>query len=118
MGRRENAGYQHFLFFPQCFRKSLALTKFKAFADGKFDVDLTLSQTTNFRLFQTIPKEFVNDNFKFDENDRRFFKRVLNTLRKEENCSLQAIFSSTGRRPVSQCHDVVSVMHPSVRPHP
>ena len=42
---------------------------------------LTLSQTTNFRLFQT---EFANDNFKFDENERKFSKTVENTVRKGE----------------------------------
>ena len=35
----ENAGYQHFLLFPQCFPKPSSV--------------LPLSQTTNFRLFQT-----------------------------------------------------------------
>ena len=29
-------------------------------------------------------KKFANDNFKFDENDRKFFKRVENTAGKEE----------------------------------
>ena len=37
----ENAGNRHFLLFPQCFPKSSS--------QGL----LTLSQTTNFRLFQT-----------------------------------------------------------------
>ena len=35
---------------------------------------------TNFRLFQT--QEFADDNFKFDENDRQFSERVVNTLGK------------------------------------
>ena len=39
---------------------------------------LTLSQTTNFRLFQT---EKVADNtFKIDKKGRKFFKRVENAL--------------------------------------
>ena len=43
---------------------------------------LTLSQTTNFRLFQT---EEVSDNsFKFDENGRKFSKWVENTVGKGE----------------------------------
>ena len=29
-------------------------------------------------------KEFADDNFKFDENGRKFYKRVENTVRKEE----------------------------------
>ena len=37
---------------------------------------------TNFRLFQT--KEFADDNFKFDENGRKFFKQVENTVGKGE----------------------------------
>ena len=43
---------------------------------------LTLSQTTNFRLFQT--EEFTDNNFKFDENGRKFSKRVENTDAKGE----------------------------------
>ena len=42
---------------------------------------LTLSQTTNFRLFQA---ERVCDNFKLDENVREFSKRVENTVEKGE----------------------------------
>ena len=39
---------------------------------------LTLSQTTNFRPIQT--QEFTDDNFKFDENGRKFSKLVENTV--------------------------------------
>ena len=39
---------------------------------------LTLSKTTNFRLFQL--REFADYNFKFDENGREFSKRVENTV--------------------------------------
>ena len=35
-------------------------------------------------------KEFADDNFKFDENGRKFSKRVENTG-KRRNCSLRAI---------------------------
>ena len=38
---------------------------------------LTLSPTTNFRLF-------ADDNFKFDESGRKFFKRVENNVGKGE----------------------------------
>ena len=40
VGKGENAGYQHFVFFPQCFQKA------------SFSGSLTLSHTKNFRLFQ------------------------------------------------------------------
>ena len=43
---------------------------------------LTLSQTTDFRLFQL--KEFANNNFRFDENSGGFYKRVENTVGKGE----------------------------------
>ena len=39
---------------------------------------LTLSQTTNFRFFRL--EEFTGDNFKFDENGRKFSKRIENTV--------------------------------------
>ena len=57
---------------------------------------LILSQTTNFRLFQTLPftkrhildssklKEFADDNLKFDEDGRKFSEQVENTLGKGE----------------------------------
>ena len=44
--------------------------------------ELTLSQTTTFRLFQT--EEFADDNFKSDENGRKFSKSVENTVEKGE----------------------------------
>ena len=43
---------------------------------------LTLSQTTNLRLFQT--EEFADDNFNFDENGRKFSKQIENTVGKGE----------------------------------
>ena len=44
---------------------------------------LTLSQTTNFRLFQT-GSLFADDNFEFDENGGEFSKLVENTVGKGE----------------------------------
>ena len=41
VGKEENAGYQHFFLFPQCFQ------------EASYTGLLTLSQTTNVRLFQT-----------------------------------------------------------------
>ena len=43
---------------------------------------LTLSQTTNFRLLKL--KEFADDNFEYNENGRKFSKRVENTVEKGE----------------------------------
>ena len=44
---------------------------------------LALSQRQNFRLSYK-PKETANDNFKFDENGRKFSKREKNTVGEEE----------------------------------
>ena len=46
------------------------------------ELSLSLSQTTNFRLSKH--KEFADDNFKFNENGRKFSKRVENTVGKGE----------------------------------
>ena len=35
-------------------------------------------------LDSSKPKEFADDNLKFDENDRKFSKRVENTVEKRE----------------------------------
>ena len=43
---------------------------------------LTLSQTTIFRLFQT--EEFAGDNFKLNENGRKFSRWIENTVGKGE----------------------------------
>ena len=39
---------------------------------------LTLSQTTKFKLFQT--KKFADENFKFDESGRKLLKWVENAV--------------------------------------
>ena len=46
------------------------------------NIQLTLSQTTNFRLFKL--KDFADDNLKFDENGRKVSKWVENTVGKGE----------------------------------
>ena len=46
---------------------------------------LTFSQTTNYRLLQT--ERIAANNFKFDENVRKFAKRVENTASKGEIAS-------------------------------
>ena len=67
---------------------------------------LTLSQTTNFRLFQT--DEFADNNFKFDENDRKFSKRIENTVRKgqtalyEQFVLFQSVFIRLVRQTLEQ----------------
>ena len=43
---------------------------------------LTLSKTTNFGLFEA--ERVANDNFKLDENGRKFPNRVENTVGKGE----------------------------------
>ena len=47
---------------------------------------LTLSQITNFRQFldPSKVKEFADDNFQIDRNDRKFSKWVENTVGKGE----------------------------------
>ena len=44
---------------------------------------LTLSQTTNFRLFQ-IKKKLADNNFKSDGNGAKFSKSVENTVGKRD----------------------------------
>ena len=60
---------------------------------------LTLSQTTNFRLFQIQRvcrlTDFAGNNFKFDENEKKKKKKILDRDRKHcgkrRNCSFRAI---------------------------
>ena len=47
-----------------------------------FYTTVTLSQTTN--LDSSKLTEFADDNFKFDENGRKFIKQVENTVGKRE----------------------------------
>ena len=48
----------------------------------------------------------------------KFSKRIENTVRKGEIAHYEQflLFSSTGQRPASYCHGVVSVLHPLVCP--
>ena len=55
--------------------------------DPIFPVRLTLYKI----LDSSKLKEFADDNFKFDENDREFFKRVEKQCEKRRKCSLRAI---------------------------
>ena len=42
------------------------------------------------RIFSKL-EELADDTCKFDENGKKFFKRVENTVGKRRNCSLRAI---------------------------
>ena len=97
MGKGENAGKQHFLFF---------LTMFPALPpqNAIFLVTVNLLFAiiflwTHLKFFRAVKckhipkrqildpsklKEFPDDNLKFDENARKFSKRVENTVGKEE----------------------------------
>ena len=59
-------------------------------------------------------KAFVDDKINVLKMMISVFDRVENMLEKEKML-ITSIFSSTGQRPASYCHVVVSVMHPSVR---
>ena len=62
VGTGENAGYQHFHLFPQCFKKP----PFKRFINPLLTDQLwTLSKFKDFA-----------DNFRSDENGRKFSRRV------------------------------------------
>ena len=52
-----------------------------------FSILSTLSQTTNF--YSSKLKEFVDDNFKFDKNGRKFSKWVENTVGKGEIANIK-----------------------------
>ena len=98
----ENAGNQHFLLFPYCCC---------LFCPGKF---LPFNPSPDDKF-----KQSADDNFEIDKNTRKFFKWVENTVGKGEIARDEEflLFSSTGRRPASYCHGVVtSCVRPSVRP--
>ena len=55
---------------------------------------LTLSQMTNIRLIKL--KDFADDNFKFNENGRKFFKMGRKHCGKRRNCALRATRKKQG----------------------
>ena len=68
----------------------------------KFSLWLTLSHTTNLGL-----REFADDNFRFDENGRKFSKRTENVVGKKEKLIVTSNFSfsqSVFKRLVLQTH--------------
>ena len=70
------------IFSPEEFLKSyteVVITGNNVF-NREDDIVLTLSQLTNFRLFQT--EEFAGDNLRFNENGSKFSKKVENIVGK------------------------------------
>ena len=65
VGKGENADSQHFLLFPQCFPPFYPFPKQQNLDSSKL-------------------KKFGDDNFKFDENGRKFSKWIENTVGKGE----------------------------------
>ena len=97
MGKAENVGYQSFLLFPKYFlpiQKTnfnflvmFTLASAIAFKLDQSEIVLfgkkfTLSQTTNFRLFQT--ERVCRRQFQIDENIDDISKGVENTGGKED----------------------------------
>ena len=105
LGKGENADYQHFLLFPQCFQKApcfkvvkgrnhvvksypltdnkiLDWSKLKQIADDILNCILPFSKRQI--LDSSKLKEFANDSFRFDESDGKFSKRVENSVGKGE----------------------------------
>ena len=68
---------------------------------------LSLSQMTNFRLFQT--EKFADNNFKFDENGRMFSRQVENTVGKEGIVRYEQIL------PFPQCFQKTYCIHVKTR---
>ena len=71
MGKGEIARCEQFLLFPQCFQKAC----FPGASKG-----VIVWEWIN----PSKRKEFAEDNFKFDENGRKFSKWVENTAGKRE----------------------------------
>ena len=78
---------------------------FKPFQTTNFRL-LTHYQTTNFRFF-----DFADDNLKFEENGRKLFKHIENTVGKGEIARDEQflLFHSVFKRLVSQRRQKVSL---------
>ena len=83
VGQGENAGYQHFLLFPQWFQKASFLGLLKV-RSGKRLRSICVQNTRRQILDSSKLKEFADDNFKFDLNGRKLSIRVEKTLGKGE----------------------------------
>ena len=92
VGKGEIARYKQFLLFPWCFQKTIlqtcknqGLLRKRLISSYEGIIlrtpdkrELSLFQTTNF-IDSSKLKEFADNNFKFDENGRKFSTRVENT---------------------------------------
>ena len=99
-GKRRNGSLQAISLFPTVFSKDFVLQTRKN--QGLFRKELTHSQMTNFRLFQT--ERVAEDNFRFDENGRKSTKLVEKTVTSNFSFS-----HSVFKRPVSQGRQKVSL---------
>ena len=88
VGKGENAGYQHFLLYPQCFEKA----SFPDTSKGFFLWELVNFFPNDKFLDSSKLIEFADDNFGFDENGRNFFKQI-ETLWKKEKLLVMSNFS-------------------------
>ena len=83
MGKGEIARCEQFLLFPQCFQNACFPLASKGVIVWEWVKRmLILSQTPNFRPFQT--ERVCRRQFKFDENSRKLSKPVENTVGKGE----------------------------------
>ena len=85
VGKGENAGNQHFLLFLQCFLPHhRQISSFEPDLNRHLQVLLTLSQMTNFRLFQTGTKSLQTTMLNSMKMEECFSKQVENTVGKGE----------------------------------
>ena len=76
-GKEKFACYEQFLLFPQCFQKTCTADTLK---QGLVWERIPKQQI----LDSSKLKEFADDNFKFDENGRKFSKCIENIVGKGE----------------------------------
>ena len=80
VGKGENAHYEHFLLFPQCFQKP----PFFRIIENLDCVVKRYPFPKRQILDSSKLRELADDNFKFDEKCIKFFKWVENTAGKGE----------------------------------
>ena len=80
MGKEEIACYKQFLLFPRCFQKLSVIGVFKMGIYGVKGQPITRRQN----LDSSKLKDFADGNLKFEENGRKLFKLVENTVGKGE----------------------------------
>ena len=76
VGKGENAGHQHFLFFPQCFLKASLSRSFNSLPNGKI-------------LNVTKLKAFADNKLNIAKMKIFLFDRVENAVAKGENAGYQ-----------------------------